>query len=46
MELWNERNAVIFQKRLMYSLLLNLKMVTLSIKFLNPEARDFCRGNL
>jgi hypothetical protein len=47
MELWHERNAVVFnKKRLIYSLLLILKMVTLSIKIFNPEARDFCRGHL
>ena len=46
MELWHERNAVIFKKVNIYSLLLTSKMVTLPIKFLNPEARDFCRGNL
>jgi hypothetical protein len=46
MELWHASNAVIFKKKLICSLLLILKMVTLSIEFLNPEARDFCRGNL
>lgn len=47
MKLWHARNAVMFKKKVnIYSLLLILKMVTLSIKFLNPEARDFCRGNL